>query len=53
MADIDRALHAVAECVEHVTEWSKDYVYSSVTNEYVHRAGDAALKARVHGWFNS
>jgi selenocysteine lyase/cysteine desulfurase len=51
MADIDHALHAVAECVGHVGEWSKDYEYSNITNEYTHHAGDAALKARVHSWF--
>jgi len=51
MADIDHALHAVAECVGHAEEWSKDYEYSNITNEYTHHTGDAALKARVHGWF--
>jgi len=50
-ADIDHALNAVAECVAHRVEWSRDYVYSPVTNEYAHRDGDTALKARVHDWF--
>ena len=51
MADIDHSLHAVAECVKHVREWSQDYVYSNITNEYAHRDGDRALQARVHEWF--
>ncbi len=51
MADIDHSLHAVAECVRHVGEWSRDYVYSNVTNEYAHRDGDDALRQRVHKWF--
>ena len=51
MADIDHALYAVAECVKHMQVWSQDYVYSNITNEYAHRDGDAALKARVLGWF--
>ena len=51
MADIDHAINAVSECVTHVTQWAKDYVYSNVTNEYAHVRGDAALRARVHDWF--
>ena len=31
--------------------WSQDYVYSNLTNEYAHRDGTDALKARVLGWF--
>lgn len=51
MADIDHVLHAVAECAAHAEEWSRDYVYSNVTNEYAHKNGDPALRARVHEWF--
>lgn len=51
MADIDHAINAVSECVTHVTQWAKDYVYSNVTNEYAHVRGDAALRARVRDWF--
>ncbi|MBI3568588.1 MAG: aminotransferase class V-fold PLP-dependent enzyme [Gemmatimonadetes bacterium] len=51
MADIDHAIRAVAECVANAPQWSKDYAYSNVTNEYVHRSGDDVLKARVKGWF--
>ncbi|MDQ8153613.1 MAG: aminotransferase class V-fold PLP-dependent enzyme [Gemmatimonadota bacterium] len=51
MADIDHSINAVAECVANLKAWSRDYVYSSHTNEYAHRDGDAALKARVHEWF--
>ena len=51
MGDIDHCLTAVAEVVEHAETWSRDYVYSPATNEYAHRDGDAALKARVGAWF--
>jgi len=51
MADIDHALHAVAECTAHAEEWAKDYAYSNLTNEYAHREGDAELRRRVQGWF--
>jgi YD repeat-containing protein len=53
IADIDHSVRAVAEVMEHAAEWSRDYVYSPTTNEYAHRAGDAALRARVGGWFGT
>jgi hypothetical protein len=51
MADIDHSIDAVAQCVANLQSWSRDYIYSSQTNEYAHQDGDAALKARVHEWF--
>ncbi len=51
MSDIDHSINAVAECVSNQKAWSRDYVYSSTTNEYAHQDGDAKLKARVHEWF--
>jgi selenocysteine lyase/cysteine desulfurase len=51
-ADIDHALDAVAAIVERAAEWSRDYVYSPTSNEYSHRSDDAAMRARVAGWFN-
>ncbi len=51
MADIDHAIGAVAACVENAREWTKDYVYSNLTNEYGHVRGDAELKGRVVRWF--
>ena len=53
MADIDRALDAVAEVMRHGHEWAADYTYSNVTNEYRHRDGDVALRAQVSGWYAS
>ncbi|MBI5601399.1 MAG: aminotransferase class V-fold PLP-dependent enzyme [Gemmatimonadetes bacterium] len=51
MVDIDHAINAVAECVANVKAWQQDYVYSTITNEYAHKDGDTALKARVKEWF--
>ena len=53
MADIDHAMHAVEEVVRNAKAWSADYSYSNVTNEYAHRDGDAALRTRVHEWFDA
>jgi selenocysteine lyase/cysteine desulfurase len=52
MADVDHCVRAVSEIVENAEEWSKDYVYSSRTNEYTHRSGTAAAHARVNSWFD-
>jgi len=51
-ADIDHTIRAVAEIVEHIDEWSADYVYSATTNEYAHKAGDAESASRAKGWFD-
>ncbi|MBL0169697.1 MAG: aminotransferase class V-fold PLP-dependent enzyme [Gemmatimonadaceae bacterium] len=51
MADIDHALDAVESVMRHGAAWAADYAYSNVTNEYRHRDGDAALRARVAGWY--
>ena len=52
MADVDHCLGAVAEIVRHADAWSTDYRYSSTTNEYAHRDGDAEARARVGRWFD-
>ncbi|MBM3907502.1 MAG: aminotransferase class V-fold PLP-dependent enzyme [Gemmatimonadetes bacterium] len=52
MADIDHSINAVAECVANVDRWKQDYLYSNITNEYAHKDGDTALKARVQEWFS-
>ena len=45
------AMDAVEQVMRHGEQWAADYVYSSKTNEYAHREGDAALKGRVTGWY--
>ena len=52
LADIDHAIHAVREIVEHAGEWAVDYAYSPNTNEFARQAGDNGMAlARVKGWF--
>ena len=53
MADIDLALDAVAEVMTNVGAWQSDYHYDPRTNEYRHRDGDDAARARVRGWFQA
>ncbi|MGD0483150.1 MAG: aminotransferase class V-fold PLP-dependent enzyme [Gemmatimonadales bacterium] len=52
VADLDHCVRAVAEIVEHIGEWSKDYVYAKASNEYAHRSGAGAAPAMVKGWFD-
>lgn len=52
MVEIDHALNAVREIVEHVDEWAGEYDYSPATNEFTWRDGDSgAPLARVKDWF--
>ncbi len=52
MAEIDHTMHAVREIVTHAEAWSKDYTYSSVTNEFTHQTGnDTAWLGGIKSWF--
>ena len=50
-ADVKHCIGAVADIVRHHAAWSKDYEYSSATNEYAHKSGDADARLRVERWF--
>ncbi len=53
MADIDHAMHAVREVAAHAEAWSRDYVYSSISNEFTLRHAEAdAMQARIESWFS-
>lgn len=52
MADIEQAMHAMREIVEHAEEWARDYVYSPITNEFSHQDhDDSAALAGIKRWF--
>ena len=44
-------LDAIQAVVENIDEWSKDYVYCSISNEYTHIDGDCLDKIDLTGWF--
>jgi selenocysteine lyase/cysteine desulfurase len=50
--DLDRCVHAVAECVANAAAWSGDYTYDARTNEYSHRGGGARTLVDVRSWFD-
>ena len=53
MADIDHAIHAVREIATHAESWARDYVYSSISNEFTPRDAAAdGMPGRIQSWFN-
>ncbi len=51
-ADIDHAIHALREIVQHIDRWAQDYEYSPLTNEFVHKnEKHGAALAEVRQWF--
>ena len=43
-------MHAINQVIENVTEWEKDYEYSSKTNEFYHKS-NIDLHPTVEKWF--
>ena len=50
-AELAHTLDAIEQVARHGAQWAEDYVYSNRTNEYAHRAGDAAVRERVAAWY--
>ena len=49
--EVDELLEAIDAVARHGEEWAEDYVYSPVTNEYVHRTLPELDERAIHGWF--
>jgi selenocysteine lyase/cysteine desulfurase len=52
-ADLDRITDAIAEIVDNIDEWSKDYTYDLHTNEFVHNEKKNVYAEVVDGWFST
>ena len=50
--EIDFCVEALREIVQRAPEWSADYVYSPVTNEFCHRAGRDSGVPDMRDWFD-
>ncbi|WP_242158629.1 aminotransferase class V-fold PLP-dependent enzyme [Aestuariivivens sediminis] len=50
-ADIDFICKALVELAEHIEEWSKDYVYDPVKNDYIHKTAQPTEVELVKQWF--
>jgi selenocysteine lyase/cysteine desulfurase len=51
-AEIDFCVEALRELVQKAPEWSADYAYSPVTNEFCHRAGRESGVPDMRDWFD-
>ena len=45
-------LDAIEAVVDNIDEWSKDYSYCSISNEFTHVEGDCLDKFELVDWFN-
>ena len=43
---------AIKQIIENIDEWKKDYMYSSVTNEFAHKDLSESQISKVSDWFN-
>jgi len=50
-AELKFIIQSIKDIIDNIAEWSKDYVYSSHTNEYHHVNKEIHLKTIVHNWF--
>jgi len=50
--ELDTVLGAIESIVRNAAEWSKDYNYSSHTNEYTHKLADQNKFNDLKSWFN-
>ncbi len=49
--EVIRITDAVAEIVENIRSWEKDYTYNQAINEFESKTGDHQLIDKVKGWF--
>ncbi|MHB8905372.1 MAG: aminotransferase class V-fold PLP-dependent enzyme [Melioribacteraceae bacterium] len=50
--ELDFVLNAIEEVITNVKEWSKDYTYSSKTNEFCHKSQPLNGFEDINQWFN-
>lgn len=50
--ELDFVLNGIEEVISNVKEWSKDYTYSSKTNEFCHKSQSGKEFEIIKSWFN-
>jgi selenocysteine lyase/cysteine desulfurase len=50
-AEIELVCNSVLALAQNHTEWAKDYVYETKSNEFVHRNFESSANQMVHDWF--
>jgi len=49
--EIDYVCNSLIALAENHREWSKDYEYNMVNNEFIHKTFVPSQELRVDGWF--
>jgi selenocysteine lyase/cysteine desulfurase len=49
--ELNFILNAIEEIIKNIDEWSKDYTYSSKTNEYYHNSQNGIEFTEIKRWF--
>ncbi len=50
--EIDFVCNSIIDLAEHFGEWSKDYEYNKITNEFLHKNAQPMEKELVESWFS-
>ncbi len=51
-AEIEMVCDSILELSKHHENWSKDYIYDRITNEFSHKKSLSAEKEMVNSWFS-
>ncbi len=51
--ELRTVLNAIEEIINNIDQWSKDYIYSSKTNEYKHVSAVDYESNSINNWFNN
>lgn len=50
-SEVDHIVSGMQELCKNYSEWSKDYIYDNISNEFYYKHEDRQIKDRVIGWF--
>lgn len=50
-AELNTAINGIAQIVEKIDDWSKDYVYDKSKNEFFHKNSDGSDLEKIKSWF--
>jgi selenocysteine lyase/cysteine desulfurase len=50
-AELNIAINGIAQIVESIDDWSKDYVYDKSKNEFFHKNSDGKDLEKIKSWF--
>jgi len=51
-AELNTAINGIAQIVENIDGWSKDYVYHKSKNEFFHKNSDGSDLEKIKSWFS-